>query len=1043
MKHTLYLKDRLYIPCSAISERVLRKHYRKVVYQETTCQRCPHRPDRPSEFCENCEAFKGVFKTYKEVKFQNIPFYGIPRAELYCLDKLGLNIDDFKVVDKMAKGTPLDKKLKLTKVLYPYQLQCQQELISPQDPPPYYQPHGILKAPPRSGKCVVGNTLIITESGFCRIRDLFYDNQEGVIPASIPVLSKDRLRMTAALYKQTVNQTILVTTSRGFQIQGTPNHPVMSQGQWVALDQLKIGQVLDLQSVTYHPEGSLASLTRLHELGNKVKQAIIHQDALSLGAGLPSIVLTAHAKGQLVFIEQFFKIPDQTKLVVPYSDCWLQFVRDLQLVLLNLGHLTKLKIASSHIELEIDHSLTQGTSAYSDLIESIEIINQEVTVYDLSIPHTHSFISNGLVSHNTLTALSIAIELKGKFLILANQEDLLKQFIIELNKSTNVMKTKSTYKICSTVKDFQEHDICLATYQTFLSKKGQVKLEAIKDMFTTVIVDECHRVAAKRFSSVVSRFSAKNRFGLTATDKRKDGMDFITRQILGEVRANAQIDTLVPKVYVIETNIKPVYQYRSWNGAMQFLARSSKRKKLILDYLKRDLENGHKIVVPVAYKRQAFELVKAVQSLGYTAEAFVAGVKRDELLDRARLGKIDVIVGIRSIVSTGINVPVWSCLGGNTWLPTKHGHIRMKTLDESMTNLILHNGEGPASINFCGLRKTADSKIIGTQYGHEITASLDHKFVTVTKDYQILDKTTADLKPGDRLLSRACFFYKLEGAESDNHSEARYAFYYLAGLYDMEDPEDIGLFEFQPFVAYARGLLNCRPSFLRSLDKLRNRLVFQARIEILEIVQHQIFHLFGTHGVLDRKKKRLVYQKSAQLSVFTEQLTRLNQIKPPVLDSISSGYQPVTVTSIRDGGVVDLYDVSMANPNFPYYVSGTVISHNCQYTIAPISNPPNYYQETLRVCTPMEGKKTPIIRIFVDDMPMTKGCFRTCWFHTFIKYGFVINEKHMGIAKKIINSMGRRFDEDEGDSVYRDPEKAKEKQKTKQWRPLNLFGTNK
>ena len=49
------------------------------------------------------------------------------------------------------------------------------------------------------------------------------------------------------------------------------------------------------------------------------------------------------------------------------------------------------------------------------------------------------------------------------------------------------------------------------------------------------------------------------------------------------------------------------------------------------------------------------------------------------------------------------------------------------------------------------------------------------------------------------------------------------------------------------------------------------------------------------------------------------------------------------------------------------------------YTVAPISNPPTYTQEVHRVCTPMDGKRRPVIRYFADSpLGMSYGCMMSC-----------------------------------------------------------------
>lgn len=63
--------------------------------------------------------------------------------------------------------------------------------------------------------------------------------------------------------------------------------------------------------------------------------------------------------------------------------------------------------------------------------------------------------------------------------------------------------------------------ITIASYMT-LAKRG---VEKIINDFGLVIIDECHRVPANTFSSVVKCLPARYALGLTATTFRKDKLE--------------------------------------------------------------------------------------------------------------------------------------------------------------------------------------------------------------------------------------------------------------------------------------------------------------------------------------------------------------------------------------------------------------------------------------------------------------------------------------------------------------------------------------
>lgn len=790
------LTNRLLIPVKAVPESLLKKKYDKRVYALQDCARCPFKHEKHSEHCDGCQSYKGRFISYKKVLFREKSYWSLPRAELYSLEKLG--IENYKIENLMSNGTKLSKDLEILRTPYPYQEVCIKDLINGDGRNDYF-PHGILKAAPRSGKCVTGDTYINTKNGIVRIDSLFDENhKDGEVKEKIvDIVTPDGVEQTSAIYTKTVQETYRFVTYEGFSVQGTADHPVLVCGEgmqhyWkkmsdvVCSDIVCINQKISLfpknevpltfdgSGFAKYPKTISPSVAKLfgyvHFHGRldgdliKVNLTGKHRDnfcslvkdlfaetVIDLGEGtplalentkykeffksfdyrisevepkyIPYTILQSTKESVKAYVEGIFANYNSAPIGIGLELKSGQMATQLQLLLLQFGivanrrrvktfvdgnkrsiykvfllyekykkFISKFEIqnppkiinASSskrvpyflkhYLEYNFSRSdtkdlykLAKAKDFYYDPVVFTHKVSEPTKVFDVCVPGSHSFIGNGLVVHNTLMSLTAAVRMGRKTLILAKQEDLLKQFIIELTQSTNIsdldkFNGTQSFGICNTVEDFEKYQICLATYQKFITKKGKEKLKAIRKMFGTVFVDEAHNCAAEAFSKVVDAFYAKNRFGLTATDKRKDGLEFVTKQILGDVVTEAKVDSLIPKVVIVETGIKPKYPYKTWHSAMQFLARNEERIALILRWIKKDLKAGRKIVIPLTYKFQVKDLVKRIRKMGYTAEEFVGGTNREKLLKKARAGKIDVVVGIRSILSTGVNVPCWSAI---------------------------------------------------------------------------------------------------------------------------------------------------------------------------------------------------------------------------------------------------------------------------------------------------------------------------------------------------------------------------------------------
>ena len=75
--------------------------------------------------------------------------------------------------------------------------------------------------------------------------------------------------------------------------------------------------------------------------------------------------------------------------------------------------------------------------------------------------------------------------------------------------------------------------IDVATIQS-LNYGGQLK--SFITQYGQIIVDECHHISALTFESVLKQIRPKHVIGLTATPKRKDGLDPIITMQCGPIR---------------------------------------------------------------------------------------------------------------------------------------------------------------------------------------------------------------------------------------------------------------------------------------------------------------------------------------------------------------------------------------------------------------------------------------------------------------------------------------------------------------------------
>lgn len=111
--------------------------------------------------------------------------------------------------------------------------------------------------------------------------------------------------------------------------------------------------------------------------------------------------------------------------------------------------------------------------------------------------------------------------------IIADQREFLDQFLDHVREYTNLQDLEQKHKMKlfgygKKPEDFENFEIIVCTYQTFLSNKGKKLFKLLNKNFGTVFCDEVHSGGALEYSKVLNDLWAKIRIGATGTVERKD-----------------------------------------------------------------------------------------------------------------------------------------------------------------------------------------------------------------------------------------------------------------------------------------------------------------------------------------------------------------------------------------------------------------------------------------------------------------------------------------------------------------------------------------
>jgi superfamily II DNA or RNA helicase len=311
-------------------------------------------------------------------------------------------------------------------------------------------------------------------------------------------------------------------------------------------------------------------------------------------------------------------------------------------------------LIDNKIEFHIKDQRQAGVAISADFNGHLSA-QQEDAVQQL-LEHDYGILAATTGFGKTVAAASLIAKRKVNTLVLVHRTQLLDQWKERLSTFLNVRETEIGQ--IGGGKNKPKGTIDIAMFQS-LNYKGAVK-EEIKN-YGQIIVDECHRVSAVSFESVLKKVEAVYVCGLTATPTRRDKLHPIMAMQCGPIRykINAKDQAkvrpfkhvLIPRYTTFKS--KTSEKEKSTQVLFEEIIRDEKRNEMIFDDVLRELDNGASPIILT----ERIEHVKLLESKfkSFTKNLIVLTGELKKSEQKARLKELQTIPDEqeRLVIATG------------------------------------------------------------------------------------------------------------------------------------------------------------------------------------------------------------------------------------------------------------------------------------------------------------------------------------------------------------------------------------------------------
>ena len=266
----------------------------------------------------------------------------------------------------------------------------------------------------------------------------------------------------------------------------------------------------------------------------------------------------------------------------------------------------------------------------------------------------------GLVSLDTglgktVVALKLISLMKLKTLVIVHAEFLLEQWI------ERIKEYLPTARIGVMRQDkcvWEDTDIVVGMIQSIV--KREYPKECLRS-FGMMIIDECHHIGSKTFSSIFFKVQTKYMLGLSATPERKDGLSKVIYWFLGPQIVHFKRETNKPKIrIIINDSIEDYEEKLNKMGKVNIpimiteLTQKNKRNEMIIHQVEQSILEDRKILILTERRGHAELLLGLLLTKQISAGLYLGGMKqslRNETVTK------QVIIGTYQASGEGFDVP--------------------------------------------------------------------------------------------------------------------------------------------------------------------------------------------------------------------------------------------------------------------------------------------------------------------------------------------------------------------------------------------------